>query len=81
MAEPNLVIVGEFIGEPEAEIAKSALTAAGIDAMIQSDTAGHMRTHIAWSGAGFRILVREEDAAAAREILKTPVNDVDAEAE
>jgi len=49
--------------------------------MIQSDTAGHMRTHIAWSGAGFRILVREEEAATAREILKTPVQYLDAEAE
>ena len=81
MAETNLVIVGEFNGEAEAEIAKSALEAAGIDAMIQSDTAGHMRTHIAWSGAGFRILVREEDATAAREILKIEIPDVDAEAE
>src|SRR5215470_668561 len=81
MVEANLVIVGEFSSEPEAEIAKSALEAAGIDAMIQSDTAGHMRTHIAWSGAGFRILVREEEAATAREILKTPVQNLDAEAE
>ena len=81
MVEANLVIVGEFSSEPEAEIAKSALEAAGIDAMIQSDTAGHMRTHIAWSGAGFRILVREEEAATAREILKTPVQNLDAETE
>jgi len=69
MDEAKLVIVHDFSSEPEAEIARSALEAAGIDAMIQSDTAGHMRTHIAWSGAGFRILVREEDAAAAREVL------------
>jgi len=81
MVEANLVIVGEFSSEPEAEIAKSALEAAGIDAMIQSDTAGHMRTHIAWSGAGFRILVRDEEAATAREILKTPVQNLDAETE
>jgi len=81
MVEANLVIVADFSSEPEAEIAKSALEAAGIDAMIQSDTAGHMRTHIAWSGAGFRILVREEEAVTAREILKTPVQYLDAEAE
>jgi len=81
MVEANLVIVQEFSSEPEAEVAKSALEAAGIDAMIQSDTAGHMRTHIAWSGAGFRILVREEEAATAREILKTPVQNLDAETE
>ena len=81
MDEAKLVIVQDFSKEPEAEIARSALEAAGIDAMIQSDTAGHMRTHIAWSGAGFRILVREEDAAAALEILKTPVQDLDTEVE
>ena len=71
----------DFSSEPEAEVAKTALEAAGIDAMIQADTAGRMRPHIAWSGAGFRLLVREEDAAAALEILKTPVQDLDTEAE
>ena len=47
MDETNLVIVGSFDKEPEAEIEKSALDAAGIDAMIQADTAGRMRPHIA----------------------------------
>ena len=37
--------------------------------MIQADTAGGMREHLAWSGAGFKIFVREEDASAARELL------------
>ena len=77
MDEANLVIVRDFSSEPEAEVAKSALEAAGIDAMIQADTAGRMRPHIAWSGAGFKILVREEDAAEAREILAVSVEDFD----
>ena len=81
MVEANLVIVQEFSSEPEAEVAKSALEAAGIDAMIQSDTAGHMRTHIAWSGAGFRILVREEDVTAAREVLESPAQDINSDPE
>ena len=81
MDEANLIIVGSFGSEPEAEIAKSALEAAGIDAMIQADTAGGMRPHIAWSGSGFKILVREEDATAAREILEAPIQDLDTEAE
>ena len=79
MDEAKLVIVRDFSSEPEAEVARSALEAAGIDAMIQADTAGHMRTHIAWSGAGFRILVREEDADAAREVLESPIEDIDPE--
>jgi hypothetical protein len=39
----------------------------GIQALIKADTVGGMRDHLAWSGAGFQILVREEDATAARE--------------
>jgi hypothetical protein len=41
--------------------------------MVQADTAGGMREHLAWSGARFKILVREEDATAAREVLAPPV--------
>jgi hypothetical protein len=43
-----------------ADLAKGALEDAGIQAMIQADTVGGMREHLAWSGAGFRILVRRE---------------------
>jgi Putative prokaryotic signal transducing protein len=60
-----LVVARAFGTQAEADLAKSVLEAAGIDAMIQADTAGGMRQHLAWSGAGFRVLVREEDAAAA----------------
>jgi hypothetical protein len=37
--------------------------------MVQADTAGGMREHLAWSGEGFKILVRDEDAAAAHDVL------------
>ena len=53
-------------------MAKCALEDAGIEALSQADTAGGMREHLAWSGAGFKIFVREEDVAAARELLSTP---------
>jgi hypothetical protein len=79
MDEAKLIIVGSFGSEPEAEIAKSVLDAASIDAMIQADTAGHMRPHIAWSGSGFNILVCEQDATAAREILEASAEDLDTE--
>jgi hypothetical protein len=51
-------------------MAKSALEATGISAMIQADAAGGMRPHIAWASGGFKVLVREEDAEAAREVLE-----------
>jgi hypothetical protein len=54
-------------------LAKGALEDAGIQAMVRGDTAGGMREHLAWSGAGFQILVREEDATAAREVLTPAV--------
>jgi len=72
MSQSNLVIVQSYGTEGEAEIAKGLLETSGIDAMIQADTAGRMREHLAWSGLGHRVLVREEDAAEARSILCLP---------
>jgi len=69
MQQTNLVVVHAYGSRPEAELAKGALEDAGIPAMIQADTAGGMREHLAWSGEGFRILVREEDATDARDML------------
>ena len=65
----DLVVVHAFPSQPEADMAKSALESAGIDAMIQADAAGGMRSHLAWSGKGFKVLVREEDVADASDIL------------
>jgi hypothetical protein len=70
MPDDDLVIAASFVNEYEANLAKGALESAGIDSMIQADTAGGMRVHLAWSGAGFKLLVRAEDAAAAREVLE-----------
>ena len=61
MDQAKLVVAQQYGYRPEAELAVSALAEAGIKAMIQSDTVGGMRDHLAWSGAGFKILVREED--------------------
>jgi len=74
MHDADLVVVHAFASEPEADMAKSALESAGIDAMIQADSAGGMRPHLAWSSGGFKILVRDEGAAAAREVLE-PLDD------
>lgn len=76
MEHPQLVVLKSFGDRIEAELAKGALENAGIEAIIRSDSVGRMREHIAWSGAGFEILVREGDIAAAREAL-IPVADPD----
>ena len=75
--DAKLVVVQSCGSRVEAELAKGALENAGIPAMIQSDTAGKMREHLAWSGAGFRILVREEDATPARDVLTPKADDPD----
>src|SRR5262249_35625045 len=75
MSEGDLVVVQSYSTEGEAEVAKGVLESSGIDAMIQADTAGRMREHLAWSGLGHRVLVREEDATEARRLLALPQND------
>ena len=69
MEQAKLVVVKSYGSRAEAELAKGALEAAGIPVMTQADTVGGMREHIAWSSAGFQILVREEDATAAHDLL------------
>jgi F420-dependent methylenetetrahydromethanopterin dehydrogenase len=69
--DAKLIVVESCGSRPEAELVRGALEEAGIPAIIQGDTAGGMREHLAWSGAGFKILVREHDAAAARDFLKS----------
>jgi putative signal transducing protein len=72
MHDVDLVVVHTYGSQPEADIAKSALDAAGIESMIQADSGGGMRPHLAWAGVGFRILVRDIDLAVAREVLELP---------
>ena len=50
----TLVVVHAFDNGQEAELAVGALDAAGIDAMIQADSGGGMRPHLAWAGVGYR---------------------------
>ena len=75
MDHTKLVVLQTYGSRPEADLAKGALEDAGVQAMVQADTAGGMREHLAWSGAGFKILVREEDAIAAKDFLTSPVED------
>jgi uridine phosphorylase len=68
--ESELVVVATFVNNFDAEIALSALRAAGLDVMIRADDCGGMRPHL-WMG-GIVLLARAEDAERAREILETP---------
>ncbi len=58
-----------FLNDLEAGIARSALEAAGIESMIQSDDCGGMRPHL-WM-SGIDLLVRSEDVQNAEDVLGT----------
>jgi hypothetical protein len=68
----DLVVARAFNTRPEADLARSALDAAGIDAIVRADSGGDMRPALAWAGDGFEVIVREDDVEAAREILDLP---------
>ena len=70
MTDPELIVVRNFPDRIEADLAASALEAAGIEAMVAGDDAGETQPGL-WGGAGVTVVVRREDERAAREILET----------
>jgi hypothetical protein len=76
MSDTDLIVIHAFGSRVEADLAMSALEVAGIDAMVQADSGGGMRPALAWSGAGFQVLVRAVDAQAARDVLDLPAKPV-----
>ena len=67
-ADGDVVTVRTFISEAEAEIAKAALEAFGIQCMLSRDDCGGQRPHLLM-GAGIRLLVRSDDVERADEVL------------
>jgi hypothetical protein len=68
MSDAELVVVGTFLNQIDAEVAQGALEAGGIEAMISADDAGGLRPHLSMTG-GVRVFVRAEDAERASKIL------------
>ena len=75
MTDSELVVVRTFGTHIEADLAKSALDAAGIEVFVRADDAGGERPHL-WTSQGVEVVVRAEDAAEAREILDVTAKDV-----
>lgn len=67
MSDAELVVVKTFLSRIDADLAKGALEAAGIDAMVRADDAGGTRPGL-WMG-GVALLVRVDDQEEARKIL------------
>jgi hypothetical protein len=70
MNNSELVVVHTFSDQFAADVAKSALDAAGIECFVKSDDAGGMRPGM-WVGNGVQLVVRAEDADRATEILNS----------
>lgn len=68
MSDTPLVVIRTFLNRIDAELAKGALEAAEIDAMVAADDAGGLRPSF-WVLRGVRLLVREEDIERAEEVL------------
>jgi hypothetical protein len=67
----EVVTLRVFNTHIEADLAHSALEAAGIESIVVADDSGGMRPHMALT-AGVRLQVRAEDAARAQQVLDMP---------
>ena len=76
----DLVVIETFKYRYEAELAQTALEAAGISSMITADDAGGEVVGLQIT-RGVRLLVRTEDEEPAREILESTAIEDDSEAD
>jgi hypothetical protein len=65
MPGANLIVVGTFGTAPEAELAKGAPEAAGIDAMIRADSVGGVEPNVAWASSGYKPQARKSRSRRA----------------
>ena len=68
MDNTDVVEVGRFLNRIDADLARGALQAAGIAAIVSADDAAGTRPHL-WMG-GVRLLVPAGDLEEASEILR-----------
>ena len=68
---PDLVILGTFASDAEAQIAQAVLDANGVPSTILTDNAGGMMPWLQWLHP-IRLVVREVDSIEAVELLDSP---------
>lgn len=67
--EQKIVTVNEYSSEIDAQVAKGALEAQNIKAVVFTDDAGGMEPSLAYAN-GVRLAVLEKDLEKAKKILK-----------
>ncbi len=73
MSAGDLVVVRVYPNRFEADVARSALEAADIESLVRSDDYGGVQPGL-WLARGVELLVREEDAPRAEEVLGLPAH-------
>ncbi len=69
MSENRIIPIKAYSTRMDADLAKAVLEANGIDSIVSADDAGGMEPWLALS-QHIQILVREEDAGVARDLLE-----------
>jgi hypothetical protein len=75
LSDSEPVVVRTFVNIMEAEIAQSALEAAGIASFVRADDCGGLHPHLQLRGTA--LLVRAEDGADAEQVLTTAFDAVE----
>jgi len=68
----NLTCIETFHTRIDADMAKSYLEANGIKSEVLADDCGTLRPHMLVGASGARLMVREENAQKAEELLENP---------
>jgi hypothetical protein len=68
---PDIVELARFSGEFEAQVAKAHLASVGISATMVTDDGGGAFPNLSMLTGGVRLVVRDEDAEAATEALRS----------
>ncbi|MCK4400961.1 DUF2007 domain-containing protein [bacterium] len=66
----DLICIKNCNNRVEAELAKGLLESSGIEAIVSADDCGGMRPHLLLGTNGTRLLVKEEEAQKALEVLE-----------
>jgi len=66
----DLICIKNYNNRTEAELVKSILESSGIEAVVSADDCGGSYPNLSLVTGGTRLLVKEEDAQKAREVLE-----------